>query len=142
MTPARKTRRRSIPKKAGSSTGGCAVLLPAYQREPAATRARPGYDAIAQAYGGMINLTGDLAGPPQRAKTYTGDYVTAEGVAVEACVRSKTERKKLAAAIQDRAFEIVPYIPTGQWKPVTAYHKNLKGVIEAPAFLMWNVEKV
>jgi peptide/nickel transport system substrate-binding protein len=51
------------------------------------------------------------------------------------------ERKKLAAAIQQRAFEVVPYIPTGQWKPVTAYHKNLKGVIEAPAFLMWNVEK-
>jgi peptide/nickel transport system substrate-binding protein len=51
------------------------------------------------------------------------------------------ERKKLAAAIQERAFEVVPYLPTGQWKPVTAYHKNLKGVIEAPPFLMWNVEK-
>ncbi len=25
---------------------------------------RPGYDAIAQAYGGMMNLTGDPAGPP------------------------------------------------------------------------------
>jgi len=33
---------------------------------------RPGYDAIAQAYGGMMNLTGDPAGPPQRAKSYTG----------------------------------------------------------------------
>ena len=52
------------------------------------------------------------------------------------------ERKKLAAAIQERAFEIVPYLPTGQWKPVTAYRKNLKGVIEAPAYLMWNIEKV
>jgi peptide/nickel transport system substrate-binding protein len=52
------------------------------------------------------------------------------------------ERKKLAAAIQERAFEIVPYIPTGQWKPVTAFHKYVKGVIEAPAYLMWNVEKV
>ena len=38
---------------------------------------RPGYDAIAQAYGGMMNLTGDPGGPPQRAKSYTGDYVTA-----------------------------------------------------------------
>jgi len=38
---------------------------------------RAGYDAVAQAYGGMMNLTGDPAGPPQRAKTYTGDYVTA-----------------------------------------------------------------
>jgi peptide/nickel transport system substrate-binding protein len=52
------------------------------------------------------------------------------------------ERKKLAAAIQERAFEIVPYIPTGQWKPVTAFHKNVKGVVESPAYLMWNVEKV
>ncbi len=52
------------------------------------------------------------------------------------------ERKKLAAAIQERAFEIVPYLPTGQWKPVTAYHKNVKGVVESPAYLMWNVEKV
>jgi len=51
-------------------------------------------------------------------------------------------RKKLAAAIQERAFEIVPYIPTGQYKPVTAYRKSLRGVIEAPAYLMWNVEKV
>ncbi|MBV8121236.1 MAG: ABC transporter substrate-binding protein, partial [Alphaproteobacteria bacterium] len=51
------------------------------------------------------------------------------------------DRKELAAAIQQRAFEVVPYIPTGQWKPVTAYRKNLKGVISAPAFLLWNVEK-
>jgi peptide/nickel transport system substrate-binding protein len=52
------------------------------------------------------------------------------------------ERKKLAEAIQLRAFEIVPYIPTGQFFAKTAYHKYVKGVIEAPAFLFWNVEKV
>jgi peptide/nickel transport system substrate-binding protein len=51
------------------------------------------------------------------------------------------ERKKLAAAIQQRAFEVVPYIPVGQWMPKTAYRKNVKGIIEAPAFLMWNIEK-
>jgi crotonobetainyl-CoA:carnitine CoA-transferase CaiB-like acyl-CoA transferase len=38
---------------------------------------RPGYDALAQAYGGMMNITGDPSGPPQRAKTFTGDFVTA-----------------------------------------------------------------
>jgi len=52
------------------------------------------------------------------------------------------ERKKLAAAIQERAFEFVPFVPTGQWKPLTAYRKNVKGVIQAPPYLMWNVEKV
>ena len=38
---------------------------------------RPGYDALAQAYGGMMNITGDPSGPPQRAKTFTGDFITA-----------------------------------------------------------------
>jgi peptide/nickel transport system substrate-binding protein len=52
------------------------------------------------------------------------------------------ERKKVAAALQVRAFEVVPYLPNGVWAPKTAYRKNVKGVIEAPAFLMWNVEKV
>jgi crotonobetainyl-CoA:carnitine CoA-transferase CaiB-like acyl-CoA transferase len=38
---------------------------------------RPGYDALAQAFGGMMNVTGDPSGPPQRAKVYTGDFITA-----------------------------------------------------------------
>jgi len=54
---------------------------------------------------------------------------------------SPDERKKLADAIQLRAFEVVPYIPTGQWRPKTAFRKNLTGVLTAPAFLLWNVEK-
>jgi len=36
---------------------------------------RPGYDALAQAFGGMMYVTGDPNGPPQRAKVYTGDYL-------------------------------------------------------------------
>jgi peptide/nickel transport system substrate-binding protein len=51
-------------------------------------------------------------------------------------------RKTLAAAIQERAFEVVPYIPTGQWMGMTAYRKSLKGLILGPAIFQWNVEKV
>jgi peptide/nickel transport system substrate-binding protein len=51
------------------------------------------------------------------------------------------ERQEIAAKIQARAFETVPYIPTGQYLPKTAYRKNLRGVINAPALFMWNVEK-
>ena len=54
---------------------------------------------------------------------------------------SPDERKNLANAIQLRAFDVVPYLPTGQWHPKTAFRKNLKGVLTAPAFLLWNVEK-
>ena len=51
-------------------------------------------------------------------------------------------RQEIAGKIQERAFETVPYIPTGQYLPKTAYRKTLKGVINAPALFMWNVEKV
>jgi peptide/nickel transport system substrate-binding protein len=55
---------------------------------------------------------------------------------------SVDQRKKIAVEIQKEAFETVPYIPTGQWTSMTAYRKSVKGVLTAPAFLMWNVEKV
>jgi peptide/nickel transport system substrate-binding protein len=51
------------------------------------------------------------------------------------------DRQDIAAQIQQRAFETVPYIPTGQYTPKTAYRNNVKGVIAAPVILLWNVEK-
>jgi peptide/nickel transport system substrate-binding protein len=51
------------------------------------------------------------------------------------------DRQAIAAKIQERAFEVVPYIPTGQYEFKTALRKSLKGYIEAPAFFLWNVEK-
>jgi peptide/nickel transport system substrate-binding protein len=51
------------------------------------------------------------------------------------------DRQGIAAKIQQRAFEVVPYIPTGQYEFKTAMRKNIKGYIDAPAFFMWNIEK-
>jgi peptide/nickel transport system substrate-binding protein len=51
------------------------------------------------------------------------------------------ERQEIAAKIQQRAFEVVPYVPTGQFEAKTALRKNIKGYISAPAFFMWNIEK-
>ena len=52
------------------------------------------------------------------------------------------ERQEIAAKVQERAFQVVPYIPTGQYVNKTAYRKYIKGIVESPAlFLMWNVEK-
>jgi peptide/nickel transport system substrate-binding protein len=50
-------------------------------------------------------------------------------------------RQEIAASIQQRAFEIVPYIPTGAWKLKTAYRKNLKDLLLGPVIFQWNVEK-
>ena len=33
------------------------------------------------------------------------------------------------------------YVPTGQFFNKTAYRKNIKGYVIAPAIFMWNVEK-
>ena len=51
------------------------------------------------------------------------------------------ERQEIAAKIQQRAFEVVPYVPTGQFEAKTALRKNLKGFKPAPALFMWNIEK-
>jgi peptide/nickel transport system substrate-binding protein len=51
------------------------------------------------------------------------------------------ERQEIAARIQQRAFEVVPYVPTGQFEVKTALRKNIKGYVSAPAIFMWNIEK-
>jgi peptide/nickel transport system substrate-binding protein len=51
-------------------------------------------------------------------------------------------RQEIASAIQERAFEVVPYIPTGQWKSMTAYRKNLAGLVLGPVIFQWGVDKV
>ena len=51
------------------------------------------------------------------------------------------ERQEIAAKLQKRAFEVVPYVPTGQFVAKTALRKNIKGYNAAPAVFMWNVEK-
>jgi peptide/nickel transport system substrate-binding protein len=50
-------------------------------------------------------------------------------------------RQDIASAIQERAFEVVPYIPTGQWKSMTAYRKNLAGLVLGPVIFQWGVDK-
>jgi peptide/nickel transport system substrate-binding protein len=52
-----------------------------------------------------------------------------------------TSSKKAASAVQARAFEFVPFVPTGQFILPTAYRSNISGVIIAPVSFLWNVEK-
>jgi len=55
--------------------------------------------------------------------------------------KTAAESKKAADAVQKRAFEFVPIIPTGQFILPTAYRSNISGLIIAPINLLWNVEK-
>ena len=56
--------------------------------------------------------------------------------------RRSTSVKKTRSGDPGARFRMVLYIPTGMWDQQTAYRKNLRGIIQAPAYLLWNVEKV
>jgi peptide/nickel transport system substrate-binding protein len=50
-------------------------------------------------------------------------------------------QQKAAAALQAQAFIDVPYVPLGQVRGMTAYRKNISGVLQGiPSF--WNVQRV
>ncbi|HEY7648899.1 MAG TPA: ABC transporter substrate-binding protein [Methylomirabilota bacterium] len=51
-----------------------------------------------------------------------------------------TRRKQLAEEIQKVAFDEVPYVPWGQWVLPSAYRKNVRGVLQFGAQLLWNIE--
>jgi peptide/nickel transport system substrate-binding protein len=51
------------------------------------------------------------------------------------------EQKRIAEAIQKRAYEQVPYVITGQWVQPTAYSRRLNGVLSSPVPFFWNIEK-
>jgi len=51
------------------------------------------------------------------------------------------EQKRLADAVQRRAFEIVTYANFGEWFNPIAYSERLKGMIKSPVQFFWNIEK-
>ena len=51
------------------------------------------------------------------------------------------QRRDLAHQIQQRAFEFVPYITSGQYVVRRKFRKDLAGVIDAPIPYLWNIEK-
>ncbi len=51
------------------------------------------------------------------------------------------KKKKLAMAIQKRAYEIVTYIPLGTYFLPSAYSDKLEGILESPIQIFWNVRK-
>jgi peptide/nickel transport system substrate-binding protein len=50
-------------------------------------------------------------------------------------------RREIAAQIQQRAFEVVPFIPLGQYRARAAFRSYLTGVVNAPIAFLWNIEK-
>ena len=49
-------------------------------------------------------------------------------------------RQAIARRIQEQAFQDVPYIPTGRWKDLTAYRRNVTGMLQGMP-LFYNLRK-
>jgi peptide/nickel transport system substrate-binding protein len=51
------------------------------------------------------------------------------------------KQKTIAAEVQKRAYDMVTYVPLGEYAQPTALRKNISGALETPAFVVWNIEK-
>lgn len=59
-----------------------------------------------------------------------------------AVAASVDEKRKVAAEIQENAWNFVPHVWLGQWVQPTARRANLKGMLYCPGVLpFWNMEK-
>jgi peptide/nickel transport system substrate-binding protein len=56
--------------------------------------------------------------------------------------QTAAERDAAADAFQARTFEMIPFIPLGQFQIRTAYRKNLTGLIEATGAYFWNIRRI
>ncbi len=55
--------------------------------------------------------------------------------------RDDEARHELAAQMQERAFETVPFVPLGQYRSRGAYRSYLTGAVDAPIAFQWGLEK-
>jgi peptide/nickel transport system substrate-binding protein len=51
------------------------------------------------------------------------------------------QQKQIVDRLQARFYEVVPYVPVGQFLSPVAYRKNLSGILDTVRLVLWNIEK-
>jgi len=51
------------------------------------------------------------------------------------------EQRRIAMDLQARAFEVVPFVPLGQFVQPTAFRRSVQGIVNAPVPFFWGVSK-
>ncbi len=62
-------------------------------------------------------------------------------IAVPLDARTDADRMVVIEALQARYFQVVPYVSTGPLLRPVAFRSNLRGLLETPYPVMWNIEK-
>ena len=103
---------------------------------------------IAHTTNTSVDQASPISSPPMNAAGHpAGWWGWARDAEIEAMraafarTSDAAERKALAEKIQIRAYDQVLYLPLGQFVGAAAMRKSLKGVIPAPAMLLYNIEK-
>ena len=95
------------------------------------------HDFINPATNRNLRAGGINGAPPGWASDATLEALRAQWFAA----RDEASRRELAAEIQERAFEVVPFIPLGQFLGRAAYRADLTGRVAATMPVLWNIEK-
>ena len=56
-------------------------------------------------------------------------------------ISGDAQRKDWIDRFQKRFYEVVPYIPMGQYLAKIGYRKNVEGILDLPWMVYWNLEK-
>ena len=64
-----------------------------------------------------------------------------EKIRLEFPLAPPEKQKEVVDRLQKRFYEVVPYIPAGQFLAPIAYRKNLCGVLDTARLVLWNIEK-
>jgi peptide/nickel transport system substrate-binding protein len=64
-----------------------------------------------------------------------------EKIRLEFPLAPPDKQKEIVERLQKRFYEVVPYIPAGQFLAPIAYRKNLSGIQDTPRLVLWNIEK-
>jgi peptide/nickel transport system substrate-binding protein len=81
----------------------------------------------------------DAQGVPQSWFGWPCDQPLEDLRAAWAMAPTLEERRRIGEQIQLRAAEFLPYIPLGQLYTPVAHRANIRGLIEMPIPVMWNV---
>ncbi|MBX9700127.1 MAG: ABC transporter substrate-binding protein [Acetobacteraceae bacterium] len=92
-------------------------------------------------YHPMVNLALDLTCP---AAPWAGFPCDAEGERLrQAFLAAPAGAAQTAAyeAFHRRMWEVLPYIPTGQFDVISGFRRNIQGALPAAIIAYWNIEK-
>ena len=64
-----------------------------------------------------------------------------EKIRLEYPLAPPEKQKEIVERLQKRFYEVVPYIPVGQFFAPIAHRKSLNGILDTPRLVLWNIEK-